>query len=641
NISYDNYTHTHNPTHIKFVQEFYSNIQKNGFVVEKEHEAYYCPEDNFFLPDRFIEGTCPYCNEPGARGDQCDNPACGKVLEPEQLIDPHCKICMLKDENKITVPIKKKTKHWYLDFPKIQEKIKDFINKNKIIPPNSRTMCLNSIEKGIPQRSITRDLKWGIPAGPAFKGAEEKTIYVWFEAVLGYISAVKEWAEKIKKKPELFRYFWNDPDCRSVYFIGKDNIIFHLLVFPGLLFCYNENKKEEDKFPLPYNVSSTEWLNYEKDKFSKSRGIGIWTDEVLELAPVDYWRFSLVRNRPEGRDVSFHWTEFENNVNEMNDKIGNFVHRTLTFIFKRFDGKIPPIIELDKEDKRILSIIKKAPTIIGDLIEQFKLKDALGKIVEIAGEGNTYLNDKAPWRIIKEDKGKAGQVFNISIQLSRCLAILLAPFCPESSEKILKNIGNTEKFSEIVWDNAGDISIQAGQKINKPVPVFSKINLKEILIKLKKIRESNGESFQIPESINVLKIEGSKDKEKNDLDKLRINGEDKNRISYKFFQKFKFKTARIQKVEKLSGNKGMNKYKITATVGKNKEKEFLIEMKETENELKEYIGKDAVFVENLESLESIPLEINKSKGLLLSAQSKKRELLLITDDSVAPGSSIR
>ncbi|MCP4760998.1 MAG: methionine--tRNA ligase, partial [archaeon] len=548
NISYDNYTTTHNPTHIKFVQEFYKKVQENGFVKIKENEAYYCPECDFFLPDRFIEGTCPHCNTPGARGDQCDFSSCGKVLEPEQLIDPYCNICKIRKREKLTTPIKKTTKHWYMDFPKIQKQIRKFIDDNKIIPPNSRSMCLNSIDKGLPERSITRDLKWGIPAGPAFEGADEKTIYVWFEAVLGYISAVKEWAEKIQNKPELFEYFWNDPETKSVYFIGKDNIIFHLMVFPGLILAYNEDQEEKNKFPMPFNVSSTEFLNYENDKFSKSRGVGIWTDEALELASVDYWRYSLIRNRPEGRDVSFIWAEFERNINEMNDKIGNFVHRAFTFIYKKFDGKVPPIVKLDEDDKYIIELIKKAPEEVGNLIENFHLKDALGKIVSIASEGNVYLNKKAPWKLMKENKPMAGQIFNICAQLSRTLAILLSPFCPESSDKILSNIGCKECVDELIWDSAGELAIDEGQEVKLPKPIFQKIDLKELFDQLIEIRKKKGETFKIPESVagSILK---KKDGKKNNAKKSK----DK-KIQYKFFQKFNLRTAKVKSIEKINEN---------------------------------------------------------------------------------------
>ncbi|MFX1339181.1 MAG: methionine--tRNA ligase, partial [Promethearchaeota archaeon] len=426
NISYDNYTHTHNTTHIEFVQDFYLDVQKNGYVFEKEIKSPYCKHDKLYLPDRFVEGICPHCKDDRARGDQCDN--CQKLLTPLELIEPKCAICGKTPEIRYT-------KHWYMDFPKLQERLAGLIKNNQIIPPNARQVCLNSISEGLPERAITRDLEWGIPA--KFKGADEKTIYVWFEAVLGYVSAVKEWAEKIVGKPEQFDYFWKDPNTKTVYFIGKDNIIFHLIVFPGLLLAYNENKKKKEQLVLPYNVSSTEFLMYENDKFSKSRGVGIWIDEALELAPLDYWRFNLLYNRPEKSDTSFLWSEFDNNIKTLNDNIGNFIHRTLTFINKQFKGTIPKKIKYDEIDQNFISKLNEISKKIGKLLEKFKLRKALREIVTFAKEGNVYLNDKAPWHLIKENKEAAGNAFNICAQAVYALCILLAPFIPETSEIIL------------------------------------------------------------------------------------------------------------------------------------------------------------------------------------------------------------
>lgn len=636
NISFDNYTTTQNPTHIKFTQDFYTEVQKNGFIFDKEHEAFYCPEDDFFLPDRFIEGICPHCGQPGARGDQCISSSCGKVLEPEQLREPHCKICLLNNENKLTTPIKKKTRHWYLDFPKLQDTIKNFIVNNKIISANARSMCLNSINSGIPPRAITRDLKWGIPA--PFKGAENKTVYVWFEAVLGYISAVKEWADKIKKKPELFNHFWNDPETKTVFFIGKDNIIFHLLVFPGLVIGFNKGQKENNKLPMPFNVSSTEFLNYENDKFSKSQGIGIWNDEALEIAPVDYWRYSLIRNRPEIRDVSFVWSEFERNINELNDKIGNFVHRTLTFIYNRFEGKIPPMLKTDKDDDHLLNIIKMAPKSVGDLLDQFRLKDALGKIVEIAGEGNVYLNSKAPWKIIKVDKERAGHVFNICVQLSRCIALLLAPFCPESADKILKNIGCKDCVADNSWDDIGNLEVKAGQIIDKPVPIFKKIPLKDMLLKFKEIRKAKGEDFNIPESVSGIKL-GDNDETtptKNNKEKNKKIKDDK--ISHKFFQKFNFITVRVQKVEKLPKKSGNNIFKFVIEFKKGDTRSLIIESKLKSEELQKYEGKDLVYFSNLKE---IPAKMGQTDGFLLGIGTGMKKAFLMSDKPVEAGSPIR
>ncbi|MHA1284721.1 MAG: methionine--tRNA ligase [Promethearchaeota archaeon] len=592
-ISYDNYTHTHNPTHIKFVQEFYLDVQKNGYIFEREVKSLYCPNDKLFLPDRFVEGICPYCHSEGARGDQCDNPKCGKLLTPLELIEPKCTICGNK-------PIVKKTKHWYMDFPKLQKRLEDLIKNNDIIPPNARTMSLNSIKEGLPERAITRDLEWGIPA--PFEGAEGKTIYVWFEAVLGYVSAVKEWAEKIINKPEMFGYFWKDQECRTVYFIGKDNILFHLIVFPGLLLAYNDNKDEKEKLILPYNVSSTEFLMYENDKFSKSRGKGIWIDEALELAPLDYWRFNLVYNRPEKSDSSFLWSEFDNNIKILNDVIGNFIHRTLTFINKQFGGIIPEKQKIDDIDAKFLEKIENIVPKFTELMERFELKKALREVVSFGKEGNIYLNDKAPWHLIKENKEAAGHVFNICSQCVYALALLLAPFIPDTSEKLLKYLNISKKPEELTIHSIGKDALKAGHKINKPKPLFKKLDVRELQEKLEKIK--------------------GKEKTK-----------EQEYISYDYFKKLDIRVALVENVEKVP--KADKLYKLTIDVGD--DKRTIVAGLAEYYKPKELKGKKIIILANLEPRK---LRGILSNGMLLAAEDDKTVSVLTIDKDVKPGSKI-
>ncbi len=590
NISFDNYTLTHNPIHIDFVQQFYLDIQKNGYIVEKEIESLYCETDHLYLPDRFVEGICPYCKSDRARGDQCDN--CQKLLTPLELIEPRCSICG-------SVPKVKKTKHWYLDFPKLQNKLKEFIEQNEIIPPNAKQMCLNSISEGIPQRAITRDLEWGIPA--KFEGAENKTIYVWFEAVLGYITAVKEWADTIKKQPEKFRYFWNDPKTKSVFFIGKDNIIFHLIVFPGLLLAYNADKKEEDKLVLPYNVSSTEWLLFENDKFSKSRGVGIYIDEALKLAPLDYWRFNLLYNRPESSDTSFLWSEFENNIKALNDTLGNFIHRTLTFINRQFNSKIPEKLLYDDIDKILVEKLNTISSDIGESLLNFKIRKALRDIVNFGKEGNIYLNEKAPWHLIKKNKKAAGHVFNLCAQVVYALAILLEPFIPDTSERILMFLNlNTQKHS---WDSINENSIKAGQLIKKPEPLFQKLDIDVI-------------------KENYLKIK-----------KDKIREDDKNLISYDEFKKLDIRVALIQDVEKVPNADKL--YKLSVDLGE--EKRTLVAGLAEYYKIEELKGKKIVMLTNLEPRKMRGIT---SQGMLLAAVDGNIVSVLTPDKKIPPGAKI-
>lgn len=589
-ISFDNYTITHNPIHIDFVQKMYLDIQKNGYINEKEIETLYCEYDDLFLPDRFVEGICPHCDFEDARGDQCDN--CQKLLTPLELINPRCAVCG-------NAPTIKKTKHWYLDLPKLQDQLKKLIEENDIIPVNARQMCLNSIAEGLPERAITRDLEWGIPA--PFENAKDKTIYVWFEAVLGYITAVKEWAEKLINDPDKFNYFWNDPNTKTVYFIGKDNIIFHLIVFPGLLIAYNEDKKQDEKLVLPYNVSSTEWLMYENQKFSKSRGIGIWIDDALKLAPLDYWRFNLIYNRPEKSDASFLWSEFDNNIKTLNDVIGNFIHRSLTFIYKQFNSSIPKRIELDKIDREFISKINTISEKVGNLLDNFELRKALREIVDFGRDGNIYLNDKAPWHLIKQNKSAAGLVFNLCAQAVYALAILLGPFIPETSNKILDYLNFKKTIEELSWDSVNDNVLKGGHKIKVPKPLFQKLDIEELISKLENLKQK-GES-------------------------------EKNLISYDEFKKLDIRVALVEKVEKVPKTDKL--YKIFIDLGK--EKRTLVAGLAEYYKTEELKGKKIIVLTNLEPRKMKGII---SEGMLLAAVEGDNVSVLIPEKDLPPGAKI-
>jgi methionyl-tRNA synthetase len=590
-ISFDNYTITHNPTHIELVKKIYLDVEKNGYVVQKEIESLYCENDNLFLPDRFVEGTCPNCKEDGARGDQCDK--CQRLLTPLELIKPKCAICG-------SDPVIRKTRHWYLDLPKLEDRLKKLIEENEIIPPNARKMCLNSITEGLPQRGITRDLEWGIDA--PFKGAGNKTIYVWFEAVLGYITAVKEWADNIINDSSKFEYFWNDPNTKTVFFIGKDNIIFHLIVFPGLLVAYNEDKRDKDKFVLPYNVNSTEFLMMGSEKLSKSRGVGIGIDEALKLAPLDYWRFYLLFNRPETSDTDFLWSEFENNMKTLNDNIGNFIHRTLTFIEKQFNSKVPEKTEYDGIDTKFIEKINNISNIVGESLRNFKIRKAIRDIVNFGKEGNVYLNDKAPWHLIKEDKEDAGHVFNICIQAVYALSILLSPFIPDTSEKILSYI-NMPKSTEITWESINEESVKVNTKIKKPKPLFQKLDIEEI------------EKDYIKSSEEPKK-------------------EEKKLITYEDFQKLDIRIALIEKVEKVP--KADKLYKLTVSLGD--EKRTLVAGLAELYKASELAGKKIVILANLEPRK---LRGITSQGMLLAAEEGDTVSILVPDKDIGSGAGIK
>ncbi len=590
-ISFDNYTRTHNPVHIEFTQDFYRNVYDNGFIFTKEIEMLYCPQDKLFLPDRYVEGKCPHCGA-NARGDQCES--CDRLLEPTELIEPLCNIC-----NK-TTPIIRKTKHWYFDFKKFEEPLKEFIESHPVIPDNARNWCLGILREGLKPRAITRDLKWGIPA--PFPGSEGKSIYVWFEAVLGYVSATKQWAEQTDK-PAYWKDFWFDKNTKTVFFIGKDNIPFHLLIFPALLLATKLD------YVLPYNVSSTEYLQYDGQKFSKSHNIGIWIDEALELAPADYWRYSLIASRPELKDVSFSLSELATYVNsDLNDVLGNFIHRTLTFITNYFQGKVPERGPLDDEDKKLIEALKEIPQVVAELIEAFKFKAALREIIGLARKGNNYLSVKEPWHQIKTDKAKTGTSLNLAIQLVRSLAILLSPFIPDSSKQIWDLLNIKREFTDVLWNEVAQSSIPSGHEIPSPKPLFFKIKAKKLKAKLDALRQQE---------------KAEKDRQIPSLDQITI-------------EDFKKLDIRIGKIVELHPIKGADKLiKLVIDVGARKIQ--CIAGIKPFYKPQELMGK---LIAVLVNLQPTKLKGVLSEGMILAAVKEDTIKVLVPDGEIEIGSKI-
>jgi len=462
-IRFDNYTRTENPIHIKFVQDFYRKVYENGYVFQRTVRLPYCVKCDRFLPDRFIEGICPYCAYEAARGDQCDS--CGRVLDPLDLKEPKCIFCGGQ-------PIAKDSSHWFLDLPKFSQQIKQYLDSNKQLPENALNFSYRWLEEGLKPRALTRDNKWGIPS--PFPNSENKTIYVWFEAVLGYVSATIEWARRVGE-PDLWLEFWNDQHVKGVYFIGKDNIPFHTIIFPALLLATKE------KYVLPWQVSSTEFILYEGEKFSKSRRKGVWVDEALEIADPDYWRFMLMAIRPETRDANFTWREFESHINsELNDVIGNFIHRTLTFVDTHFKGIVPEFSKFEEVDKQLIQEIERSPSRIGELMQEFEFRDALNTIVELARKGNHYLSVREPWHKVKTDLSMASKTLYLAVQLARTLAILLEPFIPFAAEEVWRQLNLPGSVHEQKWESSGELAVKVGHRINKPTPLFHKIDASRI-----------------------------------------------------------------------------------------------------------------------------------------------------------------
>jgi len=459
--SFDNYTSTESPVHKEFVQKTLMEIQKNGFMFEQDTQMLYCEHDQRFLPDRFVEGKCPYCGCEKARGDQCD--ACGKLLEPNLLVEPYCVICKSK-------PAVKTTRHWYIDLSKLADPLTEYLKQNPQLPSNVKNFSLNWIKEGLKPRAVTRDIEWGIPA--PFEGAEGKTIYVWVDAVLGYVSATIEQCQRIGH-PEKWREFWFDKQAKTLYFVGKDNIPFHTIILPALLLASGQG------YNLPWNVSATEFLQFKGQKASKSQRVGIWIDEALEMFPLDYWRFFLIATRPESKDTNFTWTTFMEKINaDLNDTFGNFIHRTLSFINSKFDGQIPAPVKLDKDDEAVLQAVNEKVAQAAKEIEDSWLQSAANTLIAISRIGNQYLNTKEPWNMMKTDKEKAGTIFYVAAQVVKAIAVVSEPFMPQTAQQLWQTLNLPETVDKSSWSDALK-PIEAGHKINKSTPLFHKIDSDE------------------------------------------------------------------------------------------------------------------------------------------------------------------
>jgi methionyl-tRNA synthetase len=582
-ISFDNYTRTESETHKEFVQKLFLKIYENGYVFTEETELPYCPKCNRFLPDRFVEGICPYCRYEGARGDQCES--CGRLLEPTKLVKPYCSICK-------NPPLIKKTKHWYFDLPKFTEKLQTYIENNRQLPENARNFSLNLIKEGLKPRAITRDNKWGIPA--PFPGAEDKTIYVWLEAVLGYVSATVEHYKR-QGKEEKWKEYWLDKNAKTLFFVGKDNIPFHTLILPALLLASHED------YNLPWNVPSTEFLNFEGKRFSKSHRIGVWIDDALKLFPPDYWRYYLISIRPEKKDSSFSWKTFKETINaDLNDTLGNFIHRTLTFINQHFDSKVPKPKNLDSQDKKILQSVKKKVKKIAENLEQCKLQAALRQVISISRLGNQYLNEKEPWNKIKTDPQQATNTLYVSIQIIKALAITLEPFTPFTAEKLWKLLNLEGSVHTQKWDEATK-PLLPNHKINKAQPLFSK-------------------------------IEATEEELKNMTEKLATQPQI---VSYEEFSKLDLRIGIIKKAERVP--KSQNLLKLMIDIGEGQLKQAVAGMAQY-YEPKQLEGKHVAVIANLQPRKIFGLE---SQVMILAAEDEKTVSILQPDAPVKAGSKIK
>jgi methionyl-tRNA synthetase len=458
-VELDNYTRTESPVHVSFSREFYMRLFSNGYVSTRSVPLPYCPRDERFLPDRFVEGVCPICGFDGARGDQCDN--CGHLLEPTDLKSPRCVICG-------TAPVIKSSQHWIFELPKLSEQLAAYIDSSPQFPENARNFSRSWLAEGLKPRPLTRDNKWGIPA--PFPGAEGKTIYVWMEAVLGYVSALKEWAIR-RGTPEAFDEYWKSPDTKTVIFMGKDNIPFHTIIFPGLLMA------AKDGYVLPWQVSSTEFILFEGQKFSKSKNIGVWMDQAARIADPEYWRFVLMAIRPQVKDANFGWAELDRLVNsDLNDVVGNYVHRTLTFVKNNFSSAVPEPGELGDAEETLLRFCKESSSRYIELMDGFDLKEALRQPVELARKGNEFISIREPWAQIKADRIAAATTMYVATQAVYSISLMLYPFMPKSSASLCVMLGLDDPV-KVGLGRLGTVALEPGHRLSSPKPLFSKIKV--------------------------------------------------------------------------------------------------------------------------------------------------------------------
>ena len=455
-ISFDLFTGTHTSNHAQVTRDIFLKLLEKGYLYRNTVSQLYCPHCKRFLPDRYVEGICPFCKTPGARGDQCD--ACGKPLNPTELIDPYCRICK-------TTPVFKDSEHFFLKLSAFQERLEKWAGEQTHWRPNVSGFTQRYLKEGLRDRAITRDIEWGIPV--PVEGFENKRIYVWFEAVIGYLSASKEWAAEINGDKDKWHNFWDeDKGAKSYYFLGKDNIPFHTIIWPAMLMGYGG-------LNLPTDVPANEFLTIEGKKISKSRNWAVWVPDYLSRYDPDPLRYVLSINMPENGDTDFSWREFvRRNNDELVATYGNLVNRVLTFTYRNFGGCVPEPGPLDSRDKGILGDAERCLDEVGASIAACSFKAAILRAMQLAQAANRYLDEKAPWKKIKEDRQAAATSLSTAIGVIAYLKTALYPFLPFSSQKVHEYLGFEGRLEDYGWQPALPAP---GQKLREPKPLFVKL----------------------------------------------------------------------------------------------------------------------------------------------------------------------
>ena len=588
-ISFDVYSRTSSKTHHGVASDFFKKLYDKGEFIEKESEQYYDEEAKQFLADRYITGECPHCHAEGAYGDQCEK--CGTSLSPLDLINPKSAISG-------SAPVLKKTKHWYLPLDKHEAWLREWILENhKEWRPNVYGQCKSWLDMGLQPRAVSRDLDWGIPV--PVEGAEGKVLYVWFDAPIGYISNTKELL------PDTWETWWKDPETRLVHFIGKDNIVFHCIVFPAML-------KAEGSYILPDNVPSNEFLNLEGDKISTSRNWAVWLHEYLVDFPgkQDVLRYVLTANAPETKDNDFTWKDFQaRNNNELVAIYGNFVNRTLVLTHKYFEGKVPARAALTEYDQATLQEFKGVKEQVEQLLNNFKFREAQKEAMNLARIGNKYLADTEPWKLAKTDMERVGTILNIALQISANLSIAFEPFLPFSSAK-LRGLLQLETWN---WENLGSLDLLATDAEISPAELlFEKI-----------------EDAAIDAQINrlaTIKVEN----EKQAYQPAAV----KEATTFDDFMKLDIRVGTVLECQKVPKADKLLQFKIEDGMGTRTIVSGIAKYYNPED----LVGKQVCFIANFPPRKLKGIE---SQGMILSAEDADGRLVVISpSDKVTPGVSV-
>ena len=584
-ISFDIYSRTTSEQHQKTASDFFKKLyDKNEFITQTS-EQYYDEEARQFLADRYIVGECPHCHAQGAYGDQCEK--CGTSLSPDELINPQSAISGGK-------LVKKETKHWYLPLDKHEEWLRKWIlEEHKEWRPNVYGQCKSWLDLGLKPRAVSRDLDWGIPL--PIEGAEGKVLYVWFDAPIGYISNTQEACAAQPEKYGNWETWWKDPETRLIHFIGKDNIVFHCIVFPAML-------KADGSYILPDNVPSNEFLNLEGDKISTSRNWAVWLHEYLRDFPgkQDVLRYVLTANAPETKDNDFTWSDFQaRNNNELVAIFGNFINRAMVLTHKYFDGKIPARAALSDYDQATIQEFTDVKARVEDYLNNFRFRDAQKEAMNLARIGNKYLADTEPWKLAKTDMERVGTILHLSMQIAANLSIAFEPFLPFSAEKLRKML-NIDKAA---WEELGSIDIlPAGHSINTPELLFEKIDdeaIQKQLDRLARIKKENEMKAYKPAAVKAL-------------------------TNIEEFDKADIRVGTVLECQKVKKSDKLLQFRIDDGMGG---RTILSGIAQSYPNPEELVGMQILFIANFPPRKMMGIE---SEGMILSAVNADGKLVLIT-----------